>query len=101
MKFAFIHTEKANFLVTALCRLLGVTRQGYYAFAKRPASSRAEREQALRERLQSLHVESRGTYGSPRLHAALQREGLRVSKHRVERALRSMGIQARTRRRWS
>jgi len=100
MKFAFIHAEKACFPVAVLCRLLGVTRQGYYSFEKRPASSRVEREETLRERLRALHAESRGTYGSPRLHAALQREGIRVSKHRVERALRSMGIQARTRRRW-
>jgi len=100
MKFAFIHAEKAFFPVTALCRLLGVTRQGYYAFAKRPASARAEKERLLQERIRALHAESRGTYGSPRLHVALQREGIRVSKHRIERALRSMGIQARTRRRW-
>jgi transposase InsO family protein len=100
MKFAFIHAEKATFPVAALCRLLGVTRQGYYAFARRPASARAERERTLRERLRALHAESRGTYGSPRLHAALRREGSKVSKSRVERALRSMGLQGRLRRRW-
>ena len=100
MKFAFIHAEKATFPVAALCRLLGVTRQGYYAFARRPASARADRERTLRERLRALHAESRGTYGSPRLHAALRREGSKVSKRRVERALRSMGLQGRLRRRW-
>lgn len=100
MKFAFIHAEKAYFPIAVLCRLLGVTRQGYYAFAKRPASARTEAEQQLRERVQTLHTESRGTYGSPRLHAALRREGLRVGKRRVERALRSLGLQGRSRRRW-
>jgi len=100
MKFAFIHAEKASFPVAALCRLLGVTRQGYYAFASRPASARADRERTLRERLRALHAESRGTYGSPRLHAALRREGSKVSKRRVERAIRSMGLQGRLRRRW-
>jgi len=100
MKFAFIHAEKASFPVAALCRLLGVTRQGYYAFAKRPASARTEREQHLRERVQALHIDSRGTYGSPRLHAALRREGTRVSKHRIERILRSLGLQGRSHRRW-
>jgi putative transposase len=100
MKFAFIHAEKAYFPVAVLCRLLGVTRQGYYAFAKRPASARTEAEQQLRERVQTLHTESRGTYGSPRLHAALRREGLRVGKRRVERALRSLGLQGRSHRRW-
>jgi putative transposase len=100
MKFAFIHAEKAFFRVSTLCRLLEVTRQGYYAFARRPASARVAQERTLRERLQTLHSESRGTYGSPRLLAALRREGVRVGKHRVERALRNMGLQARTRRRW-
>jgi transposase InsO family protein len=100
MKFAFIQAEKASFPVAALCRLLGVTRQGFYAFAKRPASARTERERLLRERLQALHAESRGTYGSPRLHVALQREGLRVSKHRIARALRSLGLRGRSPRRW-
>ena len=100
MKFAFIHAEKAFFSVTTLCRLLGVTRQGYYAFAKRPPSARLQRERSLQERVRALHAESRGTYGSPRLLAALRREGMRVGKRRVERALRSMGLQSRARRRW-
>jgi len=100
MKFAFVHAEKANFQVSVLCRLLGVTRQGYYAFARRPPSTRVERDRALRERLRELHVESRGTYGSPRLHAALRNDGVRVSKGRVERTLRSMGLRGRTPRRW-
>jgi transposase InsO family protein len=47
MKFAFIHAEKASFPVAALCRLLGVTRQGYYAYANRPPSERLKRERAL------------------------------------------------------
>jgi putative transposase len=100
MKFAFIHAEKACFRVSTLCRLLGVTRQGYYAYAKRPPSARVGQEQVLRERIRTLHAQSRGTYGSPRLHAALQREGVRVGKRRVERALRNMGLQTRVRRRW-
>jgi transposase InsO family protein len=100
MKFAFIHAEKASFRVATMCRLLDVTRQGYYAYAKRPASTRVEQELQLRERLRVLHEESRGTYGSPRLLAALRREGVRVGKRRVERALRNMGLQTRTGRRW-
>ena len=47
MKFAFIHAEKASFPVAALCRLLDVTRQGYYAYANRPPSERLNRERAL------------------------------------------------------
>ena len=68
MKFAFIHAEKASFPVVALCRVLGVTRQGYYAYASRKPSERQARDAALRERLRVLHAENRGTYGSPRMH---------------------------------
>ena|GEM_PF-1543006 len=81
MKFAFIHAEKAQFEVSALCRNLGVSRQGYYAYSKRKPGLRQAREQALQQRLKTLHAESRGTYGSPRLHDALRKEG----KYRVLR----------------
>jgi putative transposase len=100
VKFAFVHAEKASFPVAALCRLLGVTRQGYYAFARRPVSTHVVVEQGLRTRLQELHVEAEGRYGSPRMHRALQAEGVHVGKRRVERAMQSLGIQARPRRRF-
>jgi transposase InsO family protein len=100
MKFAFIHAEKASFPVAALCRLLGVTRQGYYAYARRPPSERLKRERALQQRVQQVHAESRGTYGSPRVMAALRQRGEPASKRRVERALRSLGLRGRTPRRW-
>ena len=92
MKFAFIHAEKASFPVAALCRLLGVTRQGYYAYVSRPPSERLKRERALQQRVQQVHAESRGTYGSPRVLATLQQRGEPASKRRVERALRSLGL---------
>jgi len=100
MRFGFIHAEKAHFPVTALCRVLGVTRQGYYAHATRRPSRRHESEVALRERLQALHAENREAYGSPRLRRALRNEGVRVGKSRVERAMRSLGLFARMRRRF-
>jgi putative transposase len=100
VRFSFIHAEKASFPVAALCRLLGVTRQGYYAFARRPASARVTAEHGLRARLRELHVEMDGRYGSPRMLRTLRAEGVRVGKRRVERAMRSLGIQARTRRRF-
>ena len=98
MKFSFIHTEKASFPVAAMCRVLGVTRQGYYAFVKRPPSARALEEDRLRERLKELHVESRQTYGSPRMLRALRAEGVRVSKRRIERALRVLELRVKLRR---
>lgn len=100
MRFAFVHAEKASFPVAALCRVAGVTRQGYYAYAKRRPRDLVVGEAQLRDRLRALHIESRGTYGSPRLHAALRAEGAHVGKRRVERAMRSMGLAARTRRKF-
>jgi len=100
MRFAFIHAEKASFPVAALCRLLGVTRQGYYAYASRPPSERLNRERTLQQRVQQIHVESRGTYGSPRVLKALRQHGEPASKRSVERALRSLGLRGRSPRRW-
>jgi transposase InsO family protein len=100
MKFAFIRAEKANFPVAALCRNLQVTRQGYYAFEQRPQSARAAQEVLLRECVREAHARSKGRYGSPRVHQALRREGHRVSKRRVERVMRSLGLCARERRRY-
>jgi putative transposase len=100
VKFSFIHAEKASFTIAAMCRLLGVTRQGYYAFLRRPVSARVVSDRGLRERLQELHLEVHGRYGSPRMRRALRDEGVRVGKRRVERTMQSLGIQARTRRRF-
>jgi putative transposase len=98
VRFSFIHAERAQFPVAALCRVLGVTRQGYYAFVKRPPSPRAVEEEQLRERLKELHVESRQTYGSPRMLRALRSEGVRVGKRRIERALRALELRVKLRR---
>jgi len=100
VKFAFIRAEKANFPVQALCRVLQVTRQGYYAFLKRPQSTRAARDVVLRERVREVHERSRRRYGSPRVHETLRREGHRICKRRVERAMRSLGLCARAPRRF-
>jgi putative transposase len=100
MKFSFIHAEKANFPVAALCRLLGVSRQGYYAHVKRPLSARLKRDVALQKRVRQVYEDSRGTYGSPRIHAALLHEGECVGKRRIERAMRCLGLRGRMPRRW-
>ena len=97
MKFGFVHAEKANFSVSALCRVLEVTRQGYYAFAKRPLSKRVRNDAKLQEQVREVFDDNRQRYGSPRILRALQQEGITTSKRRVERALRSMGLYARPR----
>ena len=103
MRFAYIHAEKANASVTALCRNLEVTRAGYYAYAARQRQGGGSREQQdarLREELAAEHRASRHTYGSPRLLQALRHKGRQVSKKRVERLWAELGMMVRRRRRF-
>lgn len=75
-----------------MCRLLEVTRQGYYAYASRPPSSRVAGEMELCTEVQEIFRESRENYGVPRVLQELQRRGFRVGKRRVERAMRGTGL---------
>lgn len=95
MKLAFIHAmvvEKAPFRIARMCRVLGVTRQGYYAYRSRLDDPRIIEEAALQARIARIHRASHQTYGSPRVLRALREEGVRVGKHRVERTMRAAGI---------
>ena len=78
-----------------MCRVYGVTRAGYYAWRSRERSERERQNEALADRDPCVHTESRGTYGSPRVHRALRRKGHCVGKHRVARLMRAHGIKAR------
>ncbi len=72
-----------------MCRVLEVSRSGFYAWAARGPSARAARDAALSARIRSIHCESDGTYGSRRVCAALRREGVAVNRKRVERLMRA------------
>ena len=75
-----------------LCRKLGVSRGGYYAWVKRePSISQLSNEQLLQE-IQNIHRESQGRYGYPRVHAALRRKGIECGRHRVARIMRENGL---------
>jgi putative transposase len=78
-----------------MCRLYGVTRAGYYAWHSRERSERERQNARLAERIRAVHRESRGIYGSPRVHRVLERQGCRVSENRVARLMRAHGIKAR------
>ena len=81
-----------------MCRVYGVTRAGYYAWASRERGERGEREREnarLTERIRAVHRRSRGTYGSPRVYRALRERGCRASENRVARLMRAYGIRAR------
>jgi putative transposase len=78
-----------------MCRLYGVTRAGFYAWRSRERSERERQNETLAAEIRTVHAESRGTYGSPRVHQVLRRRGHRVGRHRVARLMRSHGIKAR------
>jgi putative transposase len=78
-----------------MCRVYGVTRAGFYAWRSRERSERERQNEALVAEIRAAHTESRGTYGSPRVHQVLRGQGHRVGKHRVARLMRRHGIKAR------
>lgn len=92
--------EKANYPVTVLCRVLQVSRAGFYAWLGRPEPERVRRDQQLRVLVQASFEESRKTYGSPRVLRDLVAWGERVSRKRVARLMRQSGLEARVRRRY-
>jgi transposase InsO family protein len=86
--------------VCVLCRALGVTRSGYYAWRTRPLSARTQRDRELTTQLRIAHAESRRTYGRPRLQQVLRARGFRVGDKRLRRLMRSADLTARGRRRF-
>jgi transposase InsO family protein len=78
-----------------MCRVYGVTRAGYYAWKERAPSARAQADTDLQWHIAQVHRDSRGTYGSPRVHRALRAHGHCVGKNRVARIMRAQGIKAR------
>jgi len=90
--FRFVAAEKANYPVSLLCRMLGVSRSGFNAWERRPPSDRDLADAWLAERIREIHRESRQTYGARRIHAALRHRGVRVGRKRVERLMRLAGL---------
>ena len=86
--FRLIEEEKATHSVPMLCRLLGVSRSGYYAWRSRSPSERFRFDAALLEKIETIHRNSRATYGAPRVHAELAAIGIRCSRKRVARLMR-------------
>ena len=93
--------NRAHFPVATMCRLLGVSTSGYYAWLHRKPSRRAKSDAALLGRISRIHAWSRGTYGAPRIHAQLRAEGVRTSRKRVARLMRQAGLEGVSRRRKS
>jgi putative transposase len=100
MKYVFINEYRFEHSVEMMCRVLDVSRSGYYAWAKRGVCLREHANRELLEHIRHFHRQSRETYGSPRLVRDLHAMGIRCGKNRVARLMRRHGIVAKTRRRF-
>ena len=92
MRFTFIDAHRTEFKVTTMCRVLLVSKAGYYAWKDRPASARAVADVQLSLEIAVAHTRSRRTYGSPRIHRDLTDEGHRVGAKRVARLMKDRGL---------
>ena len=91
---------QALYPVTTLCRVLGVSSSGYYAWRRRRPSARRQADAQLQAHIEAIHAWSDGTYGTPRIWAQLRQEGVHVGAKRVARLLRQAGLQGVSRRPW-
>jgi putative transposase len=100
MRFAFIGAEKARHSVPMLCRVLQVSRSGYYAWCRRGPSRRAVEDARLGALVVAAHRAGRGTYGSPRVLDELREAGERTSRKRVARLMKERGLVGEPQKRW-
>jgi putative transposase len=89
-----------EFDVTCMCNILDVSRSGFYAWRKRPASSKSLARQQLLEKIRQVHTQSRCTYGSPRVEAELSDQGIDVCVNTVAKYMRQAGICSKIKRRF-
>ena len=94
MRFRFIEDRRADYPVTILCDVLGVSPAGYYAWRSRPESRRAVANRHLIDDIKRVHRDTHGRYGSPRIHVELKAQGRGMSRGRIERLMRRHGIRA-------
>ena len=100
-RFRFVEDHRNVYDVKRLCRLAEVSRSGYYAWRARPVAARQVADQALLEQITTIHVDSRRTYGAPRVHGQLRRRGVHVGCKRVARLMRANGlVGVNPRRKW-
>jgi len=95
-----VQQERAEHHIATLCRVLGVSPSGYYAWSTRPPSARSKADQVLLVQIHAIHERSRGTYGAPRIHAELRECGVRCGRKRVARLMRQAGLAGVQRRRY-
>lgn len=101
MKFSYItRTRPKGMSVRRACKLLSVSPSGYYKWASQLDSPRNKRNLTLSRAVEDIFKSSRGTYGSPRIYAQMRSLGFKVSRSKIERLMREMGLRAKTKRRF-
>lgn len=86
-RFRFVSDHATEYGVKRMCKVLEVSRSGYYDWRRRPPSAQFKRDAELKTLIGEIHQRSRTTYGAPRIHAELRRLDLRCAKKRVARLM--------------
>ncbi len=92
--------HRAEFPVTRMCKVLRVSRSGYYAWRTRPVSAREMANQELANKIETVYNETLGTYGSPRIHVELKEKGVVCGKNRIARLMLLRGLCAKQHKRY-
>jgi putative transposase len=100
MRFVFIQAHARIFHVTTMCRVLEVSKAGYYAWRARPLCDRGQTDAVLRERIRKIHRAGHQRYGSPRVYQELRALGIPCGENRVARLMRLEGLKAKSARRF-
>jgi putative transposase len=95
MRFRFIDDHRDEFPVSRMCKVLDVSRSGYYAWRGRPPSEREMANQELYKEIKAVYDRAHGTYGSPRVYQELKTQGVACSENRVARLMRLRGLRAK------
>jgi putative transposase len=100
MKYRVINRYSSRFKVSKMCRTMGVSRSGYYAYVKRPESNRSKRQRDVLEHIRRIHKESYEIYGSPNITVELCRQGVSASRGMVSRLMNKNGIRSKIRKKY-
>ena len=100
MKYRFIKAHRDQFPVSLICKMLNVSRSGYYAWLNSPESSRAREDKRLLSEIKRVYLDNRKVYGSPRIHDELRKRGIRCGRKRVARLMREGGLRSLARKKF-
>jgi len=94
-KFAFIDAHRQHFQVARMCSVLDVSENGYFNWRKRGISQRKQDDEQIAKHIEDIYRSSGGSYGSPRIHAELKKQGMHYGRKRIARIMRERHISAR------